>query len=152
VARAHRKNVAERGFAKHPNACILAYGTTRSLAAVFQEPRRTSRTEATLGRPVRRARRLGSRGHEHSYERFAPRTLKAMPTPCAESAKSSLGRGAQPRLLGFAATTAKRATGRRMGLEVDSLTRKVHLEFIPEEGKSFVIRSGVCHHQPTEAK
>ncbi len=142
-------------LAKHPKACILAYGHHALFSSgVFQRhavhPELKQLWEDLYG-----ARGdLVIAGHEHSYERFAPQDPEGNADPVhgiREIVAGTGGRSHDP--LGLATPNSEVRDWDTFGvLKLTLLPGKYAWEFIPEEGKSFHDSgSSVCHNRPPTA-
>ena len=143
-------------LAKHPNACVLAYGHHALFSSGFFKKHAVHPELKQLWEDLYAAHAdLVLAGHEHSYERFAPQDPEGNADPVHGIREIVAGTGGRSHdFLGFAATNSEARDWQTYGiLKLTLSPGKYTWEFIPEEGKSFRDSgSGVCHHQPTEAK
>ncbi len=142
-------------LAKHPNACILAYGHHALFSSgVFKShavhPELKELWDDLYGAHAD----LVLAGHEHSYERFAPQDPEGKADPANGIREIVAGTGGRSHdLLGFSTPNSEVRNWETFGvLKLTLSPGKYSWEFIPEEGKSFHDSgSGVCHNYPTEA-
>jgi len=143
-------------LAKHPNACVLAYGHHALFSSGFFKKHAVHPELKQLWEDLYAAHAdLVLAGHEHSYERFAPQDPEGNADPVHGIREIVAGTGGRSHdLLGFATPNSEiRDWGTYGVLKLTLSPGKYTWEFIPEEGKSFRDSgSGVCHNQPAEAK
>ncbi len=143
-------------LAKHPNACVLAYGHHALFSSGFFKKHAVHPELKQLWEDLYAAHAdLVLAGHEHSYERFAPQDPEGNADPAHGIREIVAGTGGRSHdLLGFATPNSEiRDWGTYGVLKLTLSAGKYTWEFIPEEGKSFRDSgSGVCHNQPAEAK
>ncbi|HEV1992834.1 MAG TPA: metallophosphoesterase [Candidatus Acidoferrum sp.] len=143
-------------IAKHPNACILAYGHHALFSSGIFKNHAVHPELKQLWQDLYAAHAdLVLAGHEHSYERFAPQEPEGNADPAHGIREIVAGTGGRSLdLLGFATPNSEIREWDTYGvLKLTLSPGKYTWGFIPEEGKSFRDSgSGVCHNQPTEAK
>jgi hypothetical protein len=143
-------------LAKHPNACILAYGHHALFSSGVFKSHAVHPELKQLWEDLYAAHAdLVLAGHEHSYERFAPQDPEGNADPVHGIREIVAGTGGRSHdFLGFAATNSEVRDWQTYGiLKLTLSPGKFTWEFIPEEGKSFRDSGdGVCHNQPTGAK
>lgn len=142
-------------LAKHPDACILAYGHH----ALFSSGVLKSHALHPLLRPLWQDlyaahADLILAGHEHSYERFAPQDPNGKPDPTygiREIVAGTGGRSHDP--LGFATANSEVREWKTYGvLKLTLAPGKYNWEFIPVEGQTFRDSGGgVCHNATSTA-
>ena len=143
-------------LAKHPNACILAYGHHALFSSGVFKSHAVHPELKQLWEDLYAAHAdLILAGHEHSYERFAPQDPEGKTDPANGIREIVAGTGGRSHdLLGFAAPNSEiREWGTFGVLKLTLSPGKYTWEFIPEEGKSFRDSgSGTCHNQIADAK
>jgi hypothetical protein len=136
-------------LAKHPNACILAYGHHALFSSgVFKSHAVHSELKRLWEDLYAAHASLVLAGHEHSYERFAPQDPEGQADPTNGIREIVVGTGGRSHdLLGFAAPNSEIRDWDTFGvLKLTLSPRKYTWQFIPEEGKSFRDSgSGDCH-------
>jgi hypothetical protein len=141
-------------LAKHPNACILAYGHHALFSSGVFKRHAVHPELKQLWEDLYAAHAdLVLAGHEHSYERFAPQDPEGKADPTNGIREIVAGTGGRSHdLLGFATPNSEVRDWDTYGvLKLTLSLGKYSWEFIPEEGKSFHDSgSGVCHNYPTE--
>jgi hypothetical protein len=141
-------------LARHPNACILAYGHHALFSSgIFKShavhPELTKFWEDLYAAHAD----LVLAGHEHSYERFAPQDPEGHADPEHGIREIVVGTGGRSHdLLGFATPNSEVREWETYGVLKLTLSEgKYEWEFIPEEGKPFRDSgSGACHNQPVK--
>src|SRR5438876_4771773 len=145
----------KKDLAKHPNACILAYGHHALFSSGVFKSHAVHPELKPLWEDLYAAHAdLVLAGHEHSYERFAPQDPEGKADPANGIREIVVGTGGRSHdLLGFATPNSEIRDWDTFGvLKLTLLPRKYTWEFIPEEGKTFHDSgSGVCHNHPTES-
>jgi hypothetical protein len=143
-------------LAKHPNACILAYGHhARFSSGVFKNHAVHPELKQLWEDLYAAHADLVLAGHEHSYERFAQQDPEGNADPVHGIREIVAGTGGRSHdLLGFAAPNSEiREWGTFGVLKLTLSPGKYTWEFVPEEGKSFRDSgSGTCHNQIADAK
>jgi acid phosphatase type 7 len=143
-------------LAKHPNACILAYGHHALFSSGVFKKHAVHPELKQLWEDLYAAHAdLVLAGHEHSYERFALQDPEGNADPVHGIREIVAGTGGRSHdLIGFATPNSEIRDWDTFGvLKLTLSPWKYTWEFIPEEGKSFRDSgSGVCHNQPTGAK
>jgi hypothetical protein len=141
-------------LAKHPRACILAYGHHALFSSgVFKKHAVHPELKQIWEDLYAAHADLVLAGHEHSYERFAPQDPEGNADPVHGIRQIVAGTGGRSHdLLGFATPNSEVRDWDTYGVLKLTLTSgKYTWEFIPEEGKSFHdAGSGSCHNYPTE--
>ena len=136
-------------LAKHPNACILAYGHHALFSSGVFKSHAVHPELKRLWEDLYAAHAsLVLAGHEHSYERFAPQDPEGQADPKNGIREIVAGTGGRSHdLLGFAAPNSEIRDWDTFGvLKLTLSPRKYAWQFIPEEGKSFRDSgSGDCH-------
>jgi len=142
-------------LAKHPNACVLAYGHHALFSSGVFRRHAVHPELKQLWEDLYAAHAdLVLAGHEHSYERFAPQDPEGKADPANGIREIVAGTGGRSHdLLGFATPNSEAREWDTFGvLKLTLSPGKYTWEFIPEEGKSFHDSgSGVCHNYPTES-
>jgi acid phosphatase type 7 len=142
-------------LAKHPNACILAYGHHALFSSgVFKRHAVHPELKPFWGDLYAAHADLVLAGHEHSYERFAPQNPEGQADPLNGIREIVVGTGGRSHdLLGFATPNSEVREWETFGvLKLALSPGKYTWEFIPEEGKTFRDSgNGVCHNHPAEA-
>ena len=142
-------------LAKHPNACILAYGHHALFSSGVFKSHAVHPELKQLWEDLYAAHAdLVLAGHEHSYERFAPQDPEGKADPANGIREIVVGTGGRSHdLLGFATPNSEAREWETYGvLKLTLSPGKYTWEFIPEEGKTFHDSgSGVCHNHPTES-
>jgi len=142
-------------LAKHPAACILAYGHHALFSSGVFKSHAVHPELKQLWEDLYAAHAdLVLAGHEHSYERFAPQDPEGKADPANGIREIVVGTGGRSHdLLGFATPNSEaREWGTYGVLKLTLSPGKYTWEFIPEEGKSFQDSgSGVCHNHPAES-
>ncbi len=142
-------------LAKHPNACILAYGHHALFSSgVYKEHALHPRLRPFWEDLYAAHGDLILAGHEHSYERFAPQDPNGNPDPAhgiREIVAGTGGRSHDP--LGVPTLNSEVRNWKTYGvLKLTLSPGKYHWEFIPVEGQTFHDSGdGVCHNQPSSA-
>ena len=143
-------------LAKHPNACVLAYGHHALFSSGFFKKHAVHPELKQLWEDLYAAHAdLVLAGHEHSYERFAMQDPEGNADPVHGIREIVAGTGGRSHdLLGFATPNSEiRDWGTYGVLKLTLFLGKYTWEFIPEKGKSFRDSgSGVCHNRPAEAQ
>jgi len=139
-------------LAKHANACILAYGHHALFSSGVLKSHALHPNLKQFWEDLYAAHAdLILAGHEHSYERFAPRDPdgKADPEHGIREIVAGTG-GRSHHLLGFATPNSEVRNWETFGvLKLTLAPGKYTWEFIPEDGKTFRDSgSGVCHNLP----
>jgi acid phosphatase type 7 len=141
-------------LAKHPNACILAYGHHALFSSGFFKRHAVHPELRPLWEDLYAAHAdLVLAGHEHSYERFAPQDPEGKADPANGIREIVAGTGGRSHdLLGFATPNSEVRNWETFGvLKLTVSPGKYTWEFIPVEGKSFRDSgSGACHNRPTQ--
>ena len=141
-------------LAKHPSACILAYGHHALFSSGVFKRHAVDPELKPLWEDLYAAHAdLVLAGHEHSYERFAPQDPEGKADPANGIREIVAGTGGRSHdLLGFATPNSEIRNWETFGvLKLTLAPGKYTWEFIPEEGKSFHDSgSGVCHNHPEE--
>lgn len=142
-------------LAKHPNACILAYGHHALFSSGFFKRHAVHPELKPLWEDLYAAHAdLVLAGHEHSYERFSPQDPEGKADPANGIREIVVGTGGRSHdLLGFATPNSEVRDWDTFGvLKLTLSPGKYEWEFMPEEGKPFHDSgSGVCHNYPAEA-
>ena len=142
-------------LAKHPTACILAYGHHAMFSSGVFKRHAVHPELKQLWEDLYAAHAdLVLAGHEHSYERFAPQDPEGNADPANGIREIVVGTGGRSHdLLGFATPNSEAREWDTFGvLKLTLSPGKYTWEFIPEEGKTFHdAGSGVCHNYPTES-
>ncbi|OLB35822.1 MAG: hypothetical protein AUH11_13275 [Acidobacteria bacterium 13_2_20CM_57_17] len=142
-------------LAKHPAACILAYGHHALFSSGVFKSHAVHPELKQLWEDLYAAHAdLVLAGHEHSYERFAPQDPEGKADPANGIREIVVGTGGRSHdLLGFATPNSEAREWETYGvLKLTLSPGKYTWEFIPEEGKTFHDSgSGVCHNHPTES-
>ena len=142
-------------LAKHPDACILAYGHHALFSSGLLKEHALHPLLRPLWRDLYAAHAdLILAGHEHSYERFAPQDPDGKPDPAhgiLEIVAGTGGRSHDP--LGFATPNSEVREWKTYGvLKLTLAPGKYSWEFIPVEGSTFRDSgSGVCHNVASNA-
>lgn len=137
-------------LAKHPDACILAYGHHALFSSGLLKEHALHPLLRPLWQDLYAAHAdLILAGHEHSYERFAPQDPNGKPDPAhgiREIVAGTGGRSHDP--LGFATPNSEVREWQTYGvLKLTLAPTKYSWEFIPVAGSSFRDSgSGFCHH------
>ena len=143
-------------LAKHPNACVLAYGHHALFSSGIFKRHAVHPELKQLWQDLYDAHAdLVLAGHEHSYERFAPQDPDGKTDPNRGIREIVVGTGGRSLdLLGFATPNSEiREWGTFGVLKLTLSPGKYTWEFIPEEGKSFRDSgSGACHNPPVATK
>jgi hypothetical protein len=143
-------------LAKHPNACILAYGHHALFSSgVFKNHAVHPELKQFWEDLYAAHADLVLAGHEHSYERFAQQDPEGNAAPVHGIREIVAGTGGRSHdLLGFAAPNSEiREWGTFGVLKLTLSPGKYTWEFVPEEGKSFRDSgSGICHNQFADAR
>jgi len=141
-------------LAKHPKACLLAYGHHALFSSGIFKRHAVHPELKQLWEDLYAAHAdLVLAGHEHSYERFALQDPEGKADPANGIREIVAGTGGRNHdLLGFATPNSEIRDWDSFGvLKLTLSPGKYIWEFIPEEGKSFHDSgSGVCHNNPTE--
>jgi hypothetical protein len=142
-------------LAKHPNACILAYGHHALFSSgVFKNHAVHPELKQFWEDLYSVHADLVLAGHEHSYERFAPQDPGGKADPANGIREIVAGTGGRSHdLLGFATPNSQVREWDTYGvLKLTLSPGKYSWEFIPEEGKTFHdAGGGACHNYPTES-
>ena len=142
-------------LAKHPNACVLAYGHHALFSSGFFKKHAVHPELKQLWEDLYAAHAdLVLAGHEHSYERFAPQDPAGKADPANGIREIVVGSGGRSHdLLGLATPNSEVRDWDTFGvLKLTLSPGKYTWEFIPEEGKSFHdTGSGLCHNYPSES-
>jgi acid phosphatase type 7 len=137
-------------LAKHPNACILAYGHHALFSSGVFKKHAVHPELKQLWEDLYAAHAdLVLAGHEHSYERFAPQDPEGKADPANGIREIVVGTGGRSHdLLGFATPNSEVREWDTFGvLKLTLSPDKYTWEFIPEEGKTFHdAGSGICHN------
>src|SRR5690348_1455636 len=142
-------------LAKHPDACILAYGHHALFSSGVLKDHALHPLMRPLWQDLYAAHAdLILAGHEHSYERFAPQDPDGKPDPAhgiREIVAGTGGRSHDP--LGFATPNSEVREWKTYGvLKLTLAPGKYNWEFIPVEGQTFRDSgSGVCHNAASTA-
>jgi len=142
-------------LAKHPDACILAYGHHALFSSGVLKEHALHPLMRPLWQDLYDAHAdLILAGHEHSYERFAPQDPNGKPDPAhgiREIVAGTGGRNHDP--LGFATPNSEVREWKTYGvLKLTLAPGKYNWEFIPVEGSTFRDSgSGVCHNAVSTA-
>jgi acid phosphatase type 7 len=142
-------------LAKHPNACILAYGHHALFSSgVFKSHALHPQLRPLWEDLYAVHADLILAGHEHSYERFAPQDPQGNPDPAhgiREIVVGTGGRSHDP--LGVPTPNSEVTEWKTYGvLKLTLAPGKYSWEFIPAEGETFHDSgSGVCHNAPSTA-
>ena len=143
-------------LAKHPKACILAYGHHALFSSgVFKEHALHPRLRPFWEDLYAAHADLILAGHEHSYERFAPQDPQGSPDPThgiREIVAGTGGRSHDP--LGVPTPNSEVREWKTYGvLKLTLAPGKYSWEFIPVKGETFRDSgSGVCHNAPSNAE
>jgi acid phosphatase type 7 len=139
-------------LAKHPKACMLAYGHHALFSSGVFKKHAVHPELRQLWNDLNAAHAdLVLAGHEHSYERFAPQDPEGKADPANGIREIVVGTGGRSHdLLGFATPNSEAREWETYGvLKLTLAPGKYSWEFIPEEGKTFHDGgSGVCHNYP----
>ena len=142
-------------LAKHPAACILAYGHHALFSSGVFKSHAVHPELKQLWEDLYAAHAdLVLAGHEHSYERFAPQDPEGKADPANGIREIVVGTGGRSHdLLGFSTPNSEAREWETYGvLKLTLSPGKYTWEFIPEEGKTFHDSgSGACHNYPSEA-
>ena len=141
-------------LAKHPAACILAYGHALFSSGVFKSHAVHPELRELWEDLYAAHADLVLAGHEHSYERFAPQDPQGKADPVNGIREIVVGTGGRSHdLLGFATPNSEARDWDTFGvLKLTLAPGKYAWEFIPEEGKTFHDSgSGVCHNHSAES-
>ena len=142
-------------LAKHPKACILAYGHHALFSSGVFKSHAVHPELKQLWEDLYAAHAdLVLAGHEHSYERFAPQDPEGKADPANGIREIVVGTGGRSHdLLGFSTPNSEAREWETYGvLKLTLSPGKYTWEFIPEEGKTFHDSgSGACHNYPSEA-
>ena len=142
-------------LAKHPAACILAYGHHALFSSGVFKSHAVHPELRELWEDLYAAHAdLVLAGHEHSYERFAPQDPQGKADPVNGIREIVVGTGGRSHdLLGFATPNSEARDWDTFGvLKLTLAPGKYAWEFIPEEGKTFHDSgSGVCHNHSAES-
>ena len=142
-------------LAKHPAACILAYGHHALFSSGVFKSHAVHPELRELWEDLYAAHAdLVLAGHEHSYERFAPQDPQSKADPVNGIREIVVGTGGRSHdLLGFATPNSEARDWDTFGvLKLTLAPGKYAWEFIPEEGKTFHDSgSGVCHNHSAES-
>ena len=145
----------KQDLAKHPNACVLAYGHHALFSSGVFRKHAVHPELKTLWEDLYAAHAdLVLAGHEHSYERFAPQDPEGKPDPANGIREIVVGTGGRSHdLLGFATPNSEVREWETFGvLKLTLSPGRYAWEFIPEEGKTFHdAGSGTCHNYPSAA-
>ena len=142
-------------LAKHPDACILAYGHHALFSSGLLKEHALHPLMRPLWQDLYAAHAdLILAGHEHSYERFAPQDPDGKPDPAhgiREIVAGTGGRSQDP--LGFATPNSEVREWKTYGvLKLTLAPGKYTWEFIPVAGSTFHDSgSGVCHNASSTA-
>jgi acid phosphatase type 7 len=142
-------------LAKHPDACILAYGHHALFSSGVLKDHALHPLMRPLWQDLYAAHAdLILAGHEHSYERFAPQDPDGKPDPAhgiREIVAGTGGRSHDP--LGLPTSNSEVREWMTYGvLQLTLAPGKYHWEFIPVEGQTFHDSGdGVCHNRPSTA-
>ncbi len=142
-------------LARHPNACILAYGHHALFSSGVLKSHALHPRLRPLWEDLYAAHAdLILAGHEHSYERFAPQDPQGNPDPAhgiREIVVGTGGRSHNP--LGVPTPNSEVREWKTYGvLKLTLAPGKYTWEFIPTEGETFHDSgSGVCHNAPPKA-
>lgn len=137
-------------LAKHPDACILAYGHHALFSSGLLKEHALHPLMRPLWQDLYAAHAdLILAGHEHSYERFAPQDPNGKADPAhgiREIVAGTGGRSHDP--LGFATPNSELREWKTYGvLKLTLEPGKYSWEFIPVAGSTFHDSgSGVCHN------
>jgi hypothetical protein len=141
-------------MAKHPKACILAYGHHALFSSGVFKKHAVHPELRQLWEDLYAAHAdLVLAGHEHSYERFAPQDPEGKADPANGIREIVAGTGGRSHdLLGFATPNSEVREWDTFGvLKLTLSPGKYSWEFVPVEGKTFRdAGSGVCHNYPAE--
>jgi len=142
-------------LAKHPTACIAAYGHHALFSSGVFKKHAVHPELKQLWEDLYAAHAdLILAGHEHSYERFALQDPEGHADPLRGIREIVVGTGGRSHdLLGFATPNSEVRDWSTYGvLELTLSPGKYSWEFVPEEGKTFRDSgSGVCHNYPSDA-
>lgn len=145
----------KQDLAKHPSACILAYGHHALFSSGFFKKHAIHPELKQFWEDLYAAHAdLVLAGHEHSYERFAPQDPAGQADPANGIREIVVGTGGRSHdLLGFATPNSEAREWETYGvLKLTLSPGKYTWEFVPEEGKTFHDSgSGVCHNHPPES-
>jgi acid phosphatase type 7 len=142
-------------LARHPNACILAYGHHALFSSgIFKEHALHPRLRPFWQDLYAAHADLILAGHEHSYERFAPQDPNGKLDPAhgiREIVAGTGGRSHDP--LGLPTPNSEVREWMTYGvLRLTLAPGKYHWAFIPVEGQTFRDSGdGVCHNRPSAA-
>jgi hypothetical protein len=143
-------------LAKHPNACILAYGHHALFSSGVFKSHAIHPELKQLWEDLYAAHAdLILAGHEHSYERFAPQDPDGKADAAHGIREIVAGTGGRSHdLLGFATPNSEVREWDTYGvLKLTLDSGKYTWEFIPEDGKSFRDSGdGACHNSPSATK
>jgi hypothetical protein len=142
-------------LAKHPDACIVAYGHHTLFSSGFFRGHALHRELKPLWQDLYAAHTdLVLAGHEHSYERFAAQDPDGNPDTEHGIREIVVGTGGRSHtLLGFVTPNSEVRNWDTFGvLKLTLLPGKYMWEFIPVEGRTFRDSgNGVCHNQAKAA-
>ena len=142
-------------LAKHPHACILAYGHHPLFSSGVFKSHALHPALRPLWEDLYAAHAdLVLAGHEHSYERFAPQDPNGRPNPANGIREIVVGTGGRSHVpLGVPTPNSEVREWKTYGVLKLTLARaKYHWEFIPVEGQTFHDSGdGVCYNQPSTA-
>ncbi len=142
-------------LARHPNACILAYGHHALFSSGVYKKHALHPQLRPFWEDLYAAHAdLILAGHEHSYERFAPQDPQGNPDSAhgiREIVAGTGGRNHDP--LGVPTPNSEVRNWKTYGvLKLTLAPGTYHWEFIPVEGQTFHDSGdGVCHNQPSTA-
>ena len=142
-------------LAKHPDACILAYGHHALFSSGLLKDHALHPLMRPLWQDLYAAHAdLILAGHEHSYERFAPQDPNGKPDAAhgiREIVAGTGGRSHDP--LGFATPNSEVREWKTYGvLKLTLAPGKYNWEFIPVAGSTFHDSgSGTCHNSTSTA-
>ena len=142
-------------LAKHPDACILAYGHHALFSSGLFKKHAVHPELRPVWEDLYSAHAdLILAGHEHSYERFAPQDPEGNPDPTHGIREIVVGTGGKSHdPLGLPTPNSEVREWKTYGvLKLTLAPGKYHWEFIPVEGETFRDSgSGVCHNAASRA-
>ena len=142
-------------LAKHPDACILAYGHHPLFSSGLFKKHAVHPQLRPLWEDLYAAHAdLILAGHEHSYERFAPQDPQGNPDPAHGILEVVVGTGGRNHVpLGVPTPNSEVREWKTYGvLKLTLAPGKYEWEFVPVEGQTFRDSgSGVCHNAASTA-
>lgn len=150
-----QENWLRADLAKHPNACILAYGHHALFSSGVFKSHALHPQLRPLWEDLYAAHAdLILAGHEHSYERFAPQDPQGNADTAHGIREIVVGTGGRSHSpLGVPTPNSEVREWKTYGvLKLTLATGRYHWEFMPVEGETFRDSgSGVCHNAPHTA-